>query len=80
MCVARNAGKESIGPVRNVLWDFGMMFQGFAIWVMGWIISLAFAFYLIDATIQLGIIGALMPPAGRLRQPATIRAKAGVSL
>lgn len=61
MCVARNAGKESIGPVRNVLWDFGMMFQGFAIWVMGWIISLAFAFYLIDATIQLGIIGALMP-------------------
>ena len=61
MCVARNAGKESIGPVRNVLWDFGMMFQGFAIWVMVWIISLAFAFYLIDATIQLGIIGALMP-------------------
>lgn len=61
MCVARNAGKESIGQVRNVLWDFGMMFQGFAIWVMGWIISLAFAFYLIDATIQLGIIGALMP-------------------
>lgn len=61
MCVARNAGKESIGPLRNVLWDFGMMFQGFAIWVMGWIISLAFAFYLIDATIQLGIIGALMP-------------------
>ena len=61
MCVARNAGKESIGPVRTVLWDFGMMFQGFAIWVMGWIISLAFAFYLIDATIQLGIIGALMP-------------------
>lgn len=61
MCVARNADKESIGPVRNVLWDFGMMFQGFAIWVMGWIISLAFAFYLIDATIQLGIIGALMP-------------------
>lgn len=61
MCVARNAGKESIGPIRNVLWDFGMMFQGFAIWVMGWIISLAFAFYLIDATIQLGIIGALMP-------------------
>lgn len=61
MCVARNAGKQSIGPVRNVLWDFGMMFQGFAIWVMGWIISLAFAFYLIDATIQLGIIGALMP-------------------
>lgn len=61
MCVARNAGKESVGPVRNVLWDFGMMFQGLAIWIMGWIISLAFAFYLIDATIQLGIIGALMP-------------------
>lgn len=61
MCVARNAGKESVGPIRNVLWDFGMMFQGLAIWIMGWIIALAFAFYLIDATIQLGIIGALMP-------------------
>lgn len=61
MCVARNAGKENVGPIRNVLWDFGMMFQGLAIWVMGWIIALAFAFYLIDATIQLGIIGALMP-------------------
>ncbi len=61
MCIARNAGKVSIGPLRNVMWDFGMMFQGFAIWVMGWIISLAFAFYLIDATIQLGILGALMP-------------------
>lgn len=61
MCVSRNAGKVSIGPLRNVMWDFGMMFQGFAIWVMGWIISLAFAFYLIDATIQLGILGALMP-------------------
>ena len=61
MCVARNAGKVSIGPLRNVMWDFGMMFQGLAIWIMGWIISLAFAFYLIDATIQLGILGALMP-------------------
>lgn len=61
MCVARNAGKENVGPVRNLLWDFSMMFQGLAIWVMGWIMSLAFAFYLIDATIQLGIVGALMP-------------------
>ena len=61
MCVSRNAGKVSIGPLRNIMWDFGMMFQGLAIWIMGWIISLAFAFYLIDATIQLGIIGALMP-------------------
>ena len=61
MCVARNAGKTDIGLLRQVMWDFGMMFQGFAIWVMGWIISLAFAFYLIDATIQLGILGALMP-------------------
>lgn len=61
MCVARNAGKENVGPVRNILWDFSMMFQGLAIWIMGWIMSLAFAFYLIDATIQLGIVGALMP-------------------
>ncbi len=61
MCVARNAGETNVGPLRHVMWDFGMMFQGLAIWIMGWIISLAFAFYLIDATIQLGILGALMP-------------------
>lgn len=61
MCVARNAGKENLGPINNVLWDFSMMFQGLIIWVMGWLISLAFAFYLIDATVQLGIVGALMP-------------------
>jgi len=61
MCVARNKGRTNLGPVNNILWDFGMMFQGLAIWIMGWIMSLAFAFYLIDATIQLGIIGALMP-------------------
>ena len=61
MCVARNAGKSDFGPLRNVMWDFSMMFQGLIIWIMGWIMSLAFAFYLIDATMQLGILGALMP-------------------
>ena len=58
MCVSRNAAVES-------KWagipDFSMMIQGFIIWVMSLIMSLAFAFYLIDATVRIGILGALMP-------------------
>ena len=64
MCVARNAGAASLGSVtilENAIWDFGMFFQGLIIWGFAILISLAFAFYLIDATVRLGIIGALMP-------------------
>lgn len=59
MCVARNASTTEILSVS--LWDFSMMFQGLIIFVFAWLISLAFAFYLIDATVRLGIVGALMP-------------------
>ena len=55
MCVARHEAK-SWG-----IWDFGMMFQGLIIWGFALMLSLAFAFYLIDATVMLGIVGALMP-------------------
>lgn len=57
MCVGRNAAAGSVSG----LWDFGMVINGFIIYVFALLISLAFAFYLIDATVQLGIVGALMP-------------------
>lgn len=59
MCVARNASADKIFIVK--IWDFSMMFQGLIIFGFAWLISLAFAFYLIDATVRLGIVGALMP-------------------
>lgn len=65
MCVSRNAGSQDLGAISaaiNVrMPDFAMMFQGLIIWGFAWLVSLAFAFYLIDATVRLGIVGALMP-------------------
>ena len=58
MCVSRNSAAEDNW---GGLPDVSMMFQGFVIWIMSLLMSLAFAFYLIDATVRLGIIGALMP-------------------
>ena len=60
MCVSRN--EAASGNVLSVpIPDFSMLFQGLIIWVFAWLISLAFAFYLVDATVRLGIVGALMP-------------------
>lgn len=65
MCVARNAGASSINlvvtKIENAIWDFSMFFQGLIIWGFSLLIALAFAFYLIDATVRVGILGALMP-------------------
>ena len=65
MCVARHVGKDDltlgIAPIKDAIWDFSMMFQGLIIWVFSWLVSFAFAFYLIDATVRLGIVGILMP-------------------
>ncbi len=61
MCIGSNlmigiGGKE---------WEFGggfqMLSQGLILAIFGFLLSLAFAFYLIDAVVQLGIVGALMP-------------------
>lgn len=57
MCVGRNKGAMDIVGI----WDFGMVFQGLIIWAFAVMLSLAFAFYLIDATVTLGLVGALMP-------------------
>lgn len=40
---------------------FKMMLQGLVFAVFGFLLSIAFAFYMIDAVVQLGIVGALMP-------------------
>lgn len=56
MCVGRNKGN-----IAGVIWDFGMVFQGLIVWGFAVLLSLAFAFYLIDATVTLGLVGALMP-------------------
>lgn len=56
ICVGRNEASNAIG-----IWDFGLVFQGLIIWGFAIMLSLSFAFYLIDATVMLGIVGALMP-------------------
>lgn len=75
MCVSRN--EAASGNVLSVpIPDFSMLFQGLIIWVFAWLISLAFAFYLVDATVRLGIVGALMPfliASWRLRLRLNIR-------
>ncbi len=57
MCIGRHEGKIAGG----LIWDFGMVFQGLILYLFAVALSLAFAFYLIDATVQLGLVGALMP-------------------
>ena len=57
MCIARNAAASMGG----LLWDFSMMFQGLAIYLFSLLLVLAFSFYLIDATVTIGLVGALLP-------------------
>ena len=45
----------------NIGDGFQMIIQGILLAVFGLLLSLAFGFYLIDAVVQLGIVGALMP-------------------
>jgi len=61
MCVSRNAALSNLGPIARVMPDFNMMLQGALIYIISLILSLAYAFYLVDATIQLGIFGILLP-------------------
>ena len=56
MCVAKNTAAHWYG-----MWDLTMFFTGLVIWAFAWLLCLAFAFYLIDTIIRLGIIGALLP-------------------
>ena len=57
MCAGRHAAAGKIAG----FWDFNMVFQGFFIWGFALMLSLAFAFYLVDAVVTLGLVGALMP-------------------
>ena len=63
MCISRNAGAADIEPLslRKVWPDFSMMFQGALIFAISFILAIAFSFYLLDATIQLGLFGVLLP-------------------
>ncbi len=61
MCISVNQGMSNLGPLAKVFPDFSMMLQGALIYIIAFILSLAFGFYLIDATIQLGIFGMLLP-------------------
>ena len=56
MCIARHAASGLFG-----MWDLTMFTTGLVIWAFAWLLCLAFAFYLIDTIIRLGIIGALLP-------------------
>ena len=56
MCVARHKARNWMG-----MWDLTMFVTGLIMWAMAWLICLAFAFYLIDTIIRLGVIGAILP-------------------
>ena len=61
MCVARHAARKDIAFVFHVMPDFAMMLKGAIVWLTAFVISIAFGFYLVDAVIQLGIFGMLLP-------------------
>lgn len=63
MCFATHAGgnKVDVKVFAFTIPDIMMTIQGAIIFIFAWLITLAFAFYLIDATVRLGIVGALMP-------------------
>lgn len=64
MCISRNAAGTDVTAASIKLFkmpDFSMMLQGALVWAISFILSISFAFYLIDATVQLGIFGVLLP-------------------
>lgn len=56
MCVSTHKAANFFG-----LPDISMLLSGFFTWLFAWLVCLAFAFYLIDAVVRLGIVGGLMP-------------------
>ena len=62
MCISTQVqARSNLGPLASVFPDFSMMLQGALIYIIAFILSLAFGFYLIDATVQLGIFGMVLP-------------------
>lgn len=60
MCISTHAaGDKLVAKIK--IPDFSMLFQGLIIWVFSLLVTIAFAFYLIDATVRIGIVGALLP-------------------
>lgn len=61
MCVSMHQAKGNLSAIAKVLPDFTMMFTGGLIYIISFIMMLGFGFYLIDATVQLGIFGTVLP-------------------
>lgn len=64
MCIATHteAKKGVLLGYPTAKWpNWGMMLQGAIVYVFATLMGFAFAFYLIDATARIGILGALMP-------------------
>lgn len=55
MCVGMNEASGKWG-----IWDFSMVFSGLIVYLAALLLSFAFAFYLIDSVVMLGVIGAMM--------------------
>lgn len=55
MCVGRKEASGAFG-----IWDFSMVASGLIIYLAALLLSFAFAFYLIDSVVMLGVIGAMM--------------------
>ena len=56
--IGQNSGKSLL---KSFQVGFLMMLQGLIFAAFGFLLSISFAFYMIDAIVQLGIVGALMP-------------------
>jgi len=61
MCISMHSSLGNVSAIAKIMPDFTMMLQGVIIYIISFILSIAFAFYLIDATVSLGIFGVLLP-------------------
>ncbi len=61
MCVSQNAARGNVMMIARLIPDFEMLIEGAIVWATAFIIAIGFSFYLIDAVIQLGIFGMLLP-------------------
>lgn len=55
MCVGMNEASGKWG-----IWDFSMVASGLVVYLAALLLSFAFAFYLIDSVVMLGVIGAML--------------------
>ena len=61
MCISQNAARGNVMMIARIIPDFEMLVEGAIVWTTAFILVIAFSFYLIDAVIQLGIFGMILP-------------------